>query len=90
MHIDNAEDDVVSHKDFIGNQQNGFDDVETNLLGWDGEGNYWSDYEGINEDGHGTSVTPCIVLLKGVGNHPLMKPRSGKHRSTADSCQLAR
>jgi parallel beta-helix repeat protein len=44
---------------------------------WDngiGEGNYWSDYDGVDEDENGIGDTPYIIDSDSQDNYPLMEP----------------
>ena len=45
---------------------------------WDfmGEGNYWSDYAGVDANGDGIGDTPYVILNGGADNYPLMTPHT--------------
>jgi parallel beta-helix repeat protein len=67
-------DNVLHHNNFIDNTQSAYDEC-TNT--WDDgtEGNYWSDYAGVDDDGDGLGDTPYeITGGANVDNYPLMCP----------------
>jgi len=75
---DSAE-NVIYHNNFIDNYQQ----ASTEILGgaWDNgaEGNYWSDYTGVDSDGDGIGDTPYMIPLIEEGSpdqdrYPLMNP----------------
>lgn len=45
---------------------------------WDdgSEGNYWSDYKGLDENGDGIGGNPYIIDENNRDNYPLLTPRS--------------
>jgi parallel beta-helix repeat protein len=70
---------IVHHNNFIENLNQLYDDEGTNQ--WDdgtGEGNYWSDYTGIDngENGHtaGDGVGDTKIPHLGIDYYPLMEP----------------
>jgi nitrous oxidase accessory protein NosD len=65
------------HNNFINNSNNAggwIEDEEANV--WDNgvEGNFWSDYTGVDADGDGISDTPYIIDDVRPDRHPLMSP----------------
>jgi parallel beta-helix repeat protein len=74
-----AENNIFYHNNFLNNYKNviynwnlGMDNI--NSWSNDGEGNFWSDYNGTDSDGDGIGDTPYTVNSKNVDAYPLMAP----------------
>jgi hypothetical protein len=73
----------IYHNNFINNTENvqnemipeGFDDAGAVNI-WDNgtAGNYWSDYNGTDNNGDGVGDTPYIIDEENRDNYPLMEP----------------
>lgn len=69
---------MIYHNDLIDNSQNAYDDSDNQ---WDngGEGNYWSDYIGIDTDYDNIGETSYdIPGGENKDNYPLMSPYTGE------------
>lgn len=64
------------HNKFINNTRQAYVSSDSENNTWDNglEGNYWSDYSGIDSDLDGIGDTPYIIDDKNTDNHPLMSP----------------
>ncbi len=82
MIINFAPDTLVYNNNFVSNT---FDVREWGGLGWESvssigifdngkEGNYWSKYDGIDEDGDGIGDTSFVIDSYNTDNFPLMEP----------------
>jgi parallel beta-helix repeat protein len=80
-----ASNNTVFHNNFIDNKQQGLDWnwLGTNQWDKDGEGNYWSDYNGIDWTFDGIGDSPYMIeeaksfyaeATQSQDNHPLMHP----------------
>jgi parallel beta-helix repeat protein len=49
-------------------------DLGSNIWDYNSEGNYWSDYSGIDSNGDGAGDTPYNIAPNGVDRHPLIVP----------------
>jgi parallel beta-helix repeat protein len=74
---------TIYHNNFINNQKDMEDAhslapwiYEISVNYWDNgqEGNYWSDYNGTDNDGDGIGDSPRLVYEKNQDNYPLMNP----------------
>ncbi|KON32673.1 hypothetical protein AC477_02625 [miscellaneous Crenarchaeota group-1 archaeon SG8-32-1] len=66
---------TIYHNDFFNNQQVLYDDDDEPARDiWNNgeEGNYWSDYNGTDNDGDGIGDTPYIINEENQDNYPLM------------------
>lgn len=75
--FDNASDNSVYHNDFISNTLQATSDT---MNSWDNStlerGNYWSNYDGVDESGDGkVGDEPYIVDINNQDNYPLIIPR---------------
>lgn len=65
---------IIHHNNFIGNSVNAYDDSNSTWMHL-GEGNYWDDYTGEDDDGDGIGDTPYDIpggCARDV--YPLMEP----------------
>jgi nitrous oxidase accessory protein NosD len=74
-----AENNLFYHNNFVNNYVNlmyNWNSEMSNINYWDneGEGNYWSDYNGVDANGDGIGDTPYIIYYKNVDGYPLMAP----------------
>ncbi len=69
--LDDTSGNIVYRNSFINNQKQGYDDSDNS---WDhnGEGNYWSDYEGKDDNGDGIGDTEHIIFPEGTDHYPFI------------------
>jgi len=65
---------IIYRNNFIENYIHGFDDSK-GIWDYNGEGNYWDDYNGTDSDGDGIGDTPYYISGASTqDNNPLMEP----------------
>lgn len=67
---------TIWNNDFVDNTKQALDDASEADVFWDNgsEGNYWSNYNGTDNDGDGIGDTPYVVDENNQDNYPLMEP----------------
>jgi parallel beta-helix repeat protein len=69
---------IIHHNDFVENVKNLFIAGENTSFSarWDDgkEGNYWSNYNGTDNDGDGIGDSPYVIDENNQDNYPLMEP----------------
>jgi len=70
---------LIHHNNFVDNGNQAANYLgETNTWGWDNGfpsgGNYWSDYDGQDNNGDGIGDTPYIIDENNQDDYPLMNP----------------
>jgi len=67
---------TIWNNDFVDNTKQAIDDSSGATLFWDNgsEGNYWSDYDGTDNNGDGIGDSPYIIDENNRDDHPLMEP----------------
>jgi len=63
---------VIHHNNFVNNTNDVETDGSINIWDNEFEGNYWSDYNGTDNDADGIGDTPYIINENNQDNHPLM------------------
>lgn len=65
---------VLYHNNFVDNYPQAFNLFSGYANFWDDgcEGNYWSDYDGVDSDGDGIGDTPYFIDESNMDNYPLM------------------
>jgi parallel beta-helix repeat protein len=71
-----AADNILYHNNFINVSMPGYD-AGVNQWDYNGRGNYWSDYTGVDANSDGIGDTPYAILPNGVDRYPLMAPYEG-------------
>jgi parallel beta-helix repeat protein len=74
-----AENNLFYHNNFVNNYVNlmySWNPEMSNINYWDNgeEGNYWSDYNGVDANGDGIGDAPYTIYYKNVDRYPLMAP----------------
>lgn len=76
IRIKNAHNNTIYHNNFIDNRishvwySNSV--VDTNQFDSENQGNYWSDYNGIDVNGNGIGDTPYVINANNQDSYPLM------------------
>ena len=70
-----SSDNLVYHNNFIGNTIQIYDNNTSSENTWDNssEGNYWSNYNGTDNNGDGIGDTPYVIDENNQDNYPLME-----------------
>jgi parallel beta-helix repeat protein len=77
IYLGDSSNNTIFHNDFINNNIQ-VDGINSLNLWDDGRsGNYWSDYEGPDENRDGIGDKPYIIDGRNRDNYPLMKPFTG-------------
>jgi len=63
----------VYYNKFLNNQTQATD-TGSNFWDWNGAGNYWSDYSGVDSNGDGIGDTSHSLLADGIDDYPLISP----------------
>lgn len=63
---------LIYHNNIINCNHTASDGGYENLWDYKGEGNYWSDYEGSDEDMDGIGDTPYYIFPNGADHYPIM------------------
>jgi len=74
IYLYNSANNTIFHDNFIANVKQA-EVVVSNLTFWDNgvEGNYWSDYNGTDDNHDGVGDTSYVIDAKNQDNHPLMR-----------------
>jgi len=72
IYMSSSSDNTIYRNNFIQNNMQAYAAGTGNLWDKDGEGNYWSDYEGQDPDGDGIGNTSYRIIPLGYDNFPLM------------------
>jgi parallel beta-helix repeat protein len=72
--LENSTDNYIYHNTFVNHELAHADDDSSNI--WDNgeEGNYWSNYNGADNDGDCIGDTPYIINENNADHYPLMAP----------------
>jgi parallel beta-helix repeat protein len=72
----NVSDNFLFRNNFINNTQNVWIAPGAPINYWDDgtQGNYWSDFQGVDSNGDGISETPYVITSNNTDYHPLMAP----------------
>ncbi len=68
-----SSDNTIYHNYFINNSVQA-EDSWSNQWDYKNQGNYWSDYTGVDSDGDGIGDTSYFIASSGVDHYPLMQP----------------
>ena len=66
---------LIYHNNFIDNVIQASAEGSDNQWDNGAEGNYWSDYTGVDTEGDGIGDTPYYIGTGGIDHYPLMQPR---------------
>jgi nitrous oxidase accessory protein len=71
--LDNVSDNLVYRNSFFDNEMQGYDDGENEWFDG-GDGNYWGDYLGADDDNDGRGDTPYTIEPRGTDLYPFVNP----------------
>jgi parallel beta-helix repeat protein len=72
IHLDHSDNNVISHNNIINNTHQTEIIDSASIWNYDLEGNYWSDYDGVDIDQDGIGDKPRIIDANNTDNYPLM------------------
>ncbi len=83
----NVSSNHLYRNNFLNNVQNVWIAPGVPVNYWDNgqQGNYWSDFQGVDSNHDGISETPYIITANNSDNHPLMQPFSNPTGSNQTS-----
>jgi parallel beta-helix repeat protein len=62
------------HNNFVNNTNNAFSQASTNIWDNGNEGNWWSDFNGVDMNQDGIGDTPYMIDASNVDRYPLVQP----------------
>jgi len=73
VYISDSSENVLYHNNIV---DNAVQAIDLSLNVWDNgyEGNYWSDYDGADDNGDGIGDTPYMIDADSIDNYPLITP----------------
>jgi len=72
VYMSSSSSNTFYRNNFVNNDMQAYTGTGTNSWNKTGNGNYWSDYKGIDENHNGIGDTPYTLIPVGRDNYPLM------------------